>query len=68
MRGQPRRAEGLFYYLRREDEVPENHRLRLLEKHNRLALVGARLKASSSATGRPAMDPELRWRILLIGD
>ena len=28
-----RRSEALFYYFRLEDQVPENHLLRLIEKH-----------------------------------
>ncbi len=67
MRGQHTRAEALFYYFRLEDQVPENHLLRLIEKHISLAFVRARLKASYSETGRPSMDPELLLRILLIG-
>ena len=34
MMGQHDRSEGLFYYFRLEDQVPETHLLRLIEKHN----------------------------------
>jgi transposase len=57
----------LFYYLRLEDQVPENHLLRLIEKHISFAFVRARLRESYSETGRPSIDPELLLRILLIG-
>jgi transposase len=67
MMGQHDRSEALFYYFRLEDQVPETHLLRLIEKHIRFAFVRERLKASYSDTGRPSIDPELLLRILLIG-
>src|SRR6202161_4591639 len=67
MMGQHPRAEALFYYFRLEDQVPETHRLRLIEKHISFAFVREKLKASYSDTGRPSVDPELLLRILLIG-
>ncbi len=67
MMGQHDRSEALFYYFRLEDQVPETHLLRLIEKHISFAFVRERLKASYSETGRPSIDPELLLRILLIG-
>jgi len=67
MMGQHDRSEALFYYFRLEDQVPENHLLRLIEKHISFAFVREKLKASYSDTGRPSIDPELLLRILLIG-
>src|SRR6266849_4031583 len=67
MMGQHTRAEALFYYFRLEDQVPENHLLRLIEKHISFAFVRERLKESYSESGRPSIDPELLLRILLIG-
>src|SRR5216683_2944266 len=67
MMGQHSRSEALFYYFRLEDQVPENHLLRLIEKHISLAFVREKLKDSYSETGRPSIDPELLLRILLIG-
>jgi transposase len=67
MMGQHDRSEALFYYFRLEDQVPENHLLRLIEKHISFAFVRERLKDSYSETGRPSIDPELLLRILLIG-
>jgi transposase len=67
MMGQHARSEALFYYFRLEDQVPENHLLRLIEKHIRFEFVRERLKDSYSETGRPSIDPELLLRILLIG-
>src|SRR5947207_1406777 len=67
MMGQHDRSEALFYYFRLEDQVPENHLLRLIEKHISFEFVRERLRASYSETGRPSIDPELLLRILLIG-
>src|SRR5262249_44302731 len=67
MMGQHARSEALFYYFRLEDEIPENHLLRLVDKHVSFDFVRERLKGSYSDTGRPSIDPELLLRILLIG-
>jgi transposase len=67
MMGQHSRSEALFYYFRLEDQVPETHLLRLIEKHISFVFVREKLKASYSDTGRPSIDPELLLRILLIG-
>ena len=47
--------------------IPENHLLRLIDKHISFAFVHEQLKDSYSETGRPSIDPELLLRILLIG-
>jgi len=67
MMGQHSRSEALFYYFRLEDQVPENHLLRLIDKHVSFGFVREQLKGSYSETGRPWIDPELLLRILLIG-
>jgi transposase len=67
MMGQHARSEALFYYFRLEDQVPETHLLRLIDKHISFGFVRERLKESYSETGRPSIDPELLLRILLIG-
>ena len=67
MMGQHDRSEALFYYFRLEDQVPENHLLRLIDKHISFEFVRERLRNSYSETGRPSIDPELLLRILLIG-
>jgi transposase len=67
MMGQHDRSEALFYYFRLEDQVPENHLLRLIDKHISFEFVRQQLKESYSETGRPSIDPELLLRILLIG-
>jgi transposase len=67
MMGHHARSEALFYYFRLEDQVPENHLLRLIDKHVSFEFVREQLKDSYSETGRPSIDPELLLRILLIG-
>src|SRR5438309_11825835 len=67
MMGQHDRSEALFYYFRLEDQVPETHLLRLIERHISFAFVRERLRQSYSDTGRTSIDPELLLRILLIG-
>src|SRR4030088_3110112 len=67
MMGQHARSESLFYYFRLDDQVPENHLLRLVDKHIDFGFVRERLKDSYSEAGRPSIDPELLLRILLIG-
>ena len=67
MMGQHSRSESLFYYFRIEDQVPENHLLRLIDRHISFDFVREKLKDFYSDTGRPSIDPELLLRILLIG-
>jgi transposase len=67
MMGQHSRSEALFYYFRLEDHVPEDHLLRLIDRHVSFEFVRAKLKDSYSDSGRPSIDPELLLRILLVG-
>jgi transposase len=67
MMGQHDRSEALFHYFRLEDQVPETHLLRLIEKHISFGFVRQQLKDRYSEMGRPSIDPELLLRILLIG-
>jgi len=48
MMGQHARSEALFYYFRLEDQIPENHLLRLMHTPIRPALVGPRWFAGST--------------------
>ena len=43
MMGHHARSEALFYYFRQEDEVPENHLLRLMDKHVSFEIAPASL-------------------------
>ena len=39
MMGHQPRSEALFYYLRLEDQVPETHLLRLIDKHEMFTIT-----------------------------
>jgi hypothetical protein len=55
MMGQQPRIESLFYYFRLEDQIPENHLLRLIDRHVDLSFVRERVKSLYSSTGRPSV-------------
>ena len=67
MMGQQPRTESLFYYFRLEDQIPEEHLLRLIDRYVDLSFVRERLKSFYSSTGRPSIDPEVLLRLLLVG-
>jgi transposase len=67
MMGHHARSEGLFYYFRLEDQIPENHLLRLIEQHISFEFVRQQRKDNYSDMGRPSIDPELLLRMLLVG-
>ena len=67
MMGHHSRSESLFYYFRIEDQVPENHLLRLIDRHVSFQFVRDELRDSYSENGRPSIDPEVLLRILLLG-
>jgi len=67
MMGQQPRTESLFYYFRLEDQIPEDHLLRLLDHYVDFSFVRERLKSFYSSTGRPSIDPEVLLRLLLVG-
>ena len=68
MMGHQARGESLFYYLRLEDQVPENHLLRLVDRHVNFEFIRAKLKDRYSDARRPSIDPELLLRMLLVGN
>ncbi|MHB8881308.1 MAG: IS1182 family transposase [Thermodesulfovibrionales bacterium] len=65
--GENQRKEPMFYYVRIEDMIPENHLLRLVDKHVSLDFIRKRVHHLYSHTGRPSIDPEILLRMLLIG-
>jgi transposase len=67
MMGQHDRSESLFYYFRIEDQVPENHLLRFIERYVSFDFVREKLRASYCETGRDPEVPEVLLRILLLG-
>ena len=67
MMGQQTRSESLFYYFRLEDQIPQDHLLRVIDEQIDLSFVRERVKGLYSATGRPSIDPEVLLRLLLVG-
>ena len=67
MMGQQPRTESLFYYFRLEDQIPEDHLLRLIDRYVDFSFVREGLKSFYSSTGRPSIDPEVLLRLLLVG-
>jgi transposase len=67
MMGQQARSESLFYYFRLEDQIPNDHLLRVIDEQIDLSFVRERVKDLYSATGRPSIDPEVLLRLLLVG-
>ncbi len=67
MMGQQSRKESLFYYFRLEDQIPETHLLRQIDRYVDFSFVRDRLKSFYSQTGRPSIDPEVLLRLLLVG-
>jgi len=59
--------EALFYEFSLEQHVPERHMLRLIDRFVDLTPVRKHLQPSYSETGRPSIDPELLFRMLIIG-
>jgi hypothetical protein len=54
MMGQHDRSESLFYYFRIEDQVPENHLLRLIDRHEEaLGLLATKQTIPSPQALRP---------------
>ena len=51
MMGQLPRMESLFYYFRLEDQIPEDHLLRRIDRYVDLSFVRDRLKNLYSSTG-----------------
>ncbi len=67
MMGQHSRMESVFCYFRPEEQIPEDHLLRPIDRYVDLRFVRERLKNFYSPTGRPSIDPEVLLRLLLVG-
>jgi transposase len=60
--------EELFPFVAMEKLIPENHILRLIDRHVDFGFIDELVDHTySETTGRPAVDPELMVRILTIG-
>src|SRR5271155_1028803 len=58
---------ALFYEFSLERHVPAAHLLRAIDRFVDLSDVRSHLAPFYSSTGRPSIDPELLFRILLVG-
>ena len=59
MMGQHTRSESLFYYFRLEDQVPESHLLRLIDRHSRPRKSGLSLTFVIAAITNQVATPSL---------
>ncbi len=55
MMGQQTRSEALFYYFRIEDHMPDDHLLRLMDRHGDFAFVARDLEGELQPHG-PSFD------------
>ncbi len=67
MMGTAEKTAALFHYFSIEEHVPENRLLRLIDRHVDLSVVRNKLAGYYSEVGRPSIDPEVLFRMLLIG-
>ena len=68
MMGPKQEAQAaLFYEFSLEDHIPQDHLLRSIDRFVDLSSIRAHLTGFYSHTGRPAVDPELLIRMLLVG-
>ena len=67
MMGQVKHQEQLFYRIRLEDYIPDDHLLRRVDQFVDFTTLRTELAALYSHTGRPSIDPELMIRMLLVG-
>lgn len=67
MIGEKDKEERLFYYLRPEELIPQDHILRLIHQHVDFSFIRSKVEHLYSHTGRPSVDPEVMMRMLLVG-
>lgn len=67
MIGEKNNEEKLFYYLRPEDLIPEDHILRLIDRYVDFSFIRQKVEHLYSHTGRPSVDPDVMMRMLLVG-
>jgi transposase len=67
MLGRKDRSEKMFYYVKIDDLIPEDHLLRLIHRYVDLGFIRKKVAHLYSHTGRPSIDPEVLLRMLLIG-
>ena len=67
MQGKKFRDSKMIYMVTMSSYVPENHILRLINKHVDFSFIQEKARGMYSSTGRPSIDPEVIVRMLLIG-
>ena len=67
MLGKKDRNEKMFYYVKIDDLIPEDHLLRLVHRYVDLGFIRRKVQHLYSHTGRPSIDPEVLLRMLLVG-
>src|ERR1700676_4344148 len=67
MMGLQPRTEPLFYYFRLNDQIPDDHLLKRLDRSVDFRFVRERLRDAYSSMGRPAIDPPALLRMLPVG-
>src|SRR5271157_3025266 len=67
MLGRKNRSEKMFYYVKMDDLIPEDHLLRLIHRYVDLGFIRKKVSHLYSHTGRPSIDPEILLRMLFIG-
>ncbi len=59
MIGKKSKEDRLFYYLRPEELIPEDHILRLIDRYVDFSFIRSNVKHLYSHTGQPSIDPEV---------
>jgi len=65
--GEKKREEKLFYYIRLDHLIPQDHILRLIDQHVDFSFIRSKVEHLYSHTARPSVDPEVMMRMLLVG-
>ena len=67
MIGKKARSEPAFHYFDMGDLVPEDHMLKLIDKHIDFSFIRPMVEHLYSARGRTSVDPEIMVRMMLVG-
>lgn len=67
MIGDKKNTKKLFYTVDINDYIPEDHFLRLIDRHVDFSFIRDKVRDLYSPHGRPSIDPEVMIRMLLIG-
>jgi len=57
--GKKDRNEKMFYYVKIDELIPEDHLLRLIHRYVDLGFIRKKVEHLYGHTGRPAIDPEV---------